>query len=545
MAAPVTAETKALVDEPVNILMVDDQPAKLLSYEAILRDLGENLVKANSARDALAQLLKADFAVILVDVCMPEHDGFELVEMIREHHRFREIPVIFVSAVQLTDLDRMKGYASGAVDFVSVPVVPAILRAKVAVFADLYRKTRDLERFNRELEQRVLEQTAELRANEKALKETDVRKNEFLAMLAHELRNPLAPMQSSLELLKRLNTNEPTIASIAETCERQLNQLTRLINDLMDVSRITRNKLEMVSEVVDVNRLLDNALESTSSLIEGSNQKLSITRPQEAVLIQGDGVRLLQVLSNLINNANKYTPEGGEIHIDVAGKEDEVIFLVRDNGVGIEPSEIDHLFQPFYQANRTLNRSHAGLGIGLTLVKNIVEKHHGTIEVKSNGLNCGAEFTVRIPRKEQAAVRIGVDMSAPQESQSDKRRILVVDDNKDAADTLARLLKHLGHDSTAVYDGYSALELCETLKPDIVFMDIGMPEMDGFETARQLRNKEFGRNIMLVALTGWGQDQDRQRSAEAGFDKHLVKPVGFDILDQVLIEYQAWSPAVS
>ena len=544
MAAPVTLSPINRVDDPVNILMVDDQPAKLLSYEAILRDLGENLVSASSAREALANLLKTDFAVILVDVCMPEHDGFELVEMIREHHRFREIPVIFVSAVQLTDLDRLKGYASGAVDFVSVPVIPTILRAKVAVFADLFRKTRDLARLNRELEQRVFEQTAELRETEKALKETDRRKNEFLAMLAHELRNPLAPMQNSLELLKRLNLKEPSVQGIADTCERQLSQLTRLINDLMDVSRITRDKLEMRSDLVDVGGIVSNAIESTKTLLENSQQTLQLRRPDGPVLINGDSVRLLQVLSNLINNAHKYTPVGGEIHVCVDANSRDVTFSVRDNGAGIDEHDLTHLFEPFYQANRTIDRSHGGLGIGLTLVKSIVEKHNGAIEVRSEGLNKGSEFIVRIPRKMQSkSVENGAQNEPPTQVEPAMRKVLVVDDNLDAADTLVRLLKHLGHDAVSVYDGASAIEKIEAIQPNIVFMDIGMPEMDGYETARRIRSQSWGRSVMLAALTGWGQDQDRAKSAEAGFDLHLVKPVGFDRLETVLAQYDDWQAA--
>ena len=286
VVAPVVCKHKMDTESKVNILLVDDQPAKLLSYEAILKDLDENLVKASSGREALAQLLKADFAVILVDVCMPEQDGFELVETIRAHHRFRQTAIIFVSAIQLDDFDRIKGYASGAVDYVSVPIVPEILRAKVRVFVDLYRKTRQLENMNTELEERVLERTAKLRETEEALREADRRKDVFLATLAHELRNPLAPMRSSLELLN-LDGSEQLSIRATEVLDRQLRQMTRLIDDLMDLSRITRNSLELRKERFDLG-LLNGAIEAIRPTIEAARQELHVATPEDPVEIEAD-----------------------------------------------------------------------------------------------------------------------------------------------------------------------------------------------------------------------------------------------------------------
>lgn len=531
-------------DGKVNILLVDDQPAKLLSYEAILKDLNENLVKASSATEALERLLKSDFAVILVDVCMPEQDGFELAEMIRAHHRFHHTAIIFVSAIQFTDMDFIKGYATGAVDYVSVPIVPEVLRAKVAIFADLYRKTIQLERVNEELEERVLERTAKLRETEEALREADHRKDVFLATLAHELRNPLAPMKSSLELLKLGQTSDQIRLHAADVMERQVGQMTRLIDDLMDLSRITRNCLELRRTPVDVARILDEAIEASRPVIDRSRHQLHLKLPPEPVVICADPARISQVLSNLLNNAAKYTPEGGTITLEARSDGEDLWLSIRDNGVGMLSEELHKVFEPFYQIKD--RDSGAGLGIGLTLVRTIVELHGGDVSAFSEGSGLGTEVTVRLPlpiggiqaNVEAGSDKTGLDVRC-------KRRVLVVDDNHDAAQTLSLLLEHLGNDVAMASDGLEALEVAERFRPELVIMDLGMPGMNGYEAVKQMRATPWGKHLMFVAVTGWGQNEDRSRSASAGFDRHFVKPVSASAFHEIFEELETRAAAHS
>ena len=516
-------------DEKVNILLVDDLPSKLLAYEAILGELGENLIKATSAKEALEVLLKQDVAVILVDVCMPEQDGFELVEMIREHHRFQQTAIIFVSAVQMDDLDRIKGYASGAVDYISVPIVPEILRAKVTVFIDLYRKTTQLAKLNLELEERVEERTSELAKTEDALRQADRRKDEFLATLAHELRNPLAPMRTSLDILRQLQIKDPLIDRAAETMERQLSQMTRLIDDLMDVSRITRNRLEMRKERITLSEVLRNGVESSRSIIDAAKQTLTLKAPEEDVFLNADAIRISQVIANLLNNASKYTPDGGKISLEAEADDENVLIKVRDDGIGIDAEDLPHLFEPFYQVSRSVERSQGGLGIGLTLVRTIIEMHGGSVSAQSAGFGKGTEFLVRIPRDVSKQVDQSASNGAATQEYSPRssRRVLVVDDNRDAAESLTMLLRFSGHEVVTAHDGLQALEDAKEFRPELILMDLGMPGMSGYEAAKALRGEPWGAEIVLVALTGWGQEEDRKRTKEAGFDRHLVKPIEF------------------
>jgi signal transduction histidine kinase len=524
----------AKVTEQVNILLVDDQPAKLLTYEAILRDLGENLVKATSAREALQQLLKRDFAVILVDVCMPEQDGFELVEMIRSHHRMEQTAIIFVSAVQLTDIDLMRGYAKGAVDYVSVPVVPAILRAKVAIFVDLYRKTRQLERMNEDLERHVQERTSELRDIEQALMESNRRKDEFLALLAHELRNPLAPMQSSLDLLHKAGPSEEVVKTVEDVWRRQLAQMTRLIDDLMDISRITRNSLELRVAETSVDPIIANAVECVQSAIDQARQTLSVTSPERAPMVNGDAARLAQVLSNLLNNASKYTQPGGNLSLTVTENGGEIEFSVRDDGVGLAPDDLARVFEPFQRVGAWTDQSKGGLGIGLTLVKTIVESHGGSVKVSSAGLGKGSEFSIIIPSLKGRSRETANKVLPQEETVPEGKRILVVDDNRDAAQMMKMLLSHLGHTVEVANDGRGAVRIATGFRPSAILMDIGMPEMDGYEAARTIRNTNWGKEVFLIALTGWGQKEDRAKSENAGFDLHLVKPAGLAEISKAL-----------
>ncbi|HUQ97896.1 MAG TPA: response regulator [Gemmatimonadaceae bacterium] len=521
-----TSTTTTTRIDRVNILLVDDQPAKLLSYQTILSSLGETLIAVTSASEALECLLKNDIAVVLVDVCMPELDGYELAAMIRQHPRFQQTAIIFVSAVMVNDLDRLRGYECGAVDYVPVPVVPEILRAKVSVFADLYRKTRALERLNNDLEERVTERTSALEATTAALQDADRRKDEFLAMLAHELRNPLAPIRTAVQLLRLKELDPPQRARARDVIERQVEHLVTLIDDLLDVSRITRGMITLQREPVLVGAIVARAVETARPAIDAQRHELTLELADELITVDGDKTRLVQVLANILHNASKFTDPGGRIHLKVAREGAQVAISISDNGIGISPELMPKVFELFTQVHSKSERAQGGLGIGLALVRRLTEMHGGTVTVRSDGLGLGAEFTVRIPTLGAEKVGTTQASESPAIAVTEPRRILVVDDNLDAAESLMLRLQLAGHDVRAVHDGLQALETGKAFKPDIVLLDLGMPKMDGCEAARRIRRTSWGKSVTLIALTGWGQQQDRQRTFEAGFDVHLVKPVG-------------------
>ena len=506
----------------VNILLVDDQPAKLLTYEAILGDLGDTLITAASAAEALQQLLRSDIAVVLIDVCMPELDGFELAAMIRQHPRFQRTAIIFVSAVMLTELDRLRGYEIGAVDYVPVPVVPEILRAKVAVFADLYRKSRALERLNAELEHRVGERTAALAAVTDALKEADRRKDEFLAMLAHELRNPLAPIRTAVQLLRLKELSDPQRASARDIIERQVEHLVTLIDDLLDVSRITRGMIALQREPVLIAAIVARAVETVRPAIDARGHRLVLEMPDELLSVDGDKTRLVQVVANVLHNAAKFMEPGGAIALQVARDGGEAVIAVTDTGVGISAELLPTVFELFTQGQRA-EASHGGLGIGLALVRRLTEMHGGTVRAESDGPGRGTRLTVRLPLLTSEGA--GAERPPADRPPVAPRRVLIADDNHDAAVALSLLLELDGHDVRTVFDGQEALAVGDSFVPEVVLLDLGMPKLDGYDAARRMRERPWGRTARLIALTGWGQPQDRTRSAAAGFDVHLVKPV--------------------
>jgi len=645
-------------DDRLNILLVDDQPGKLLTYETILAELGENLIKATSARTALAHLLREDVAIVVMDVSMPDVDGFELASMIRQHPRCQKTAIIFVSAVHLSDIDRLKGYETGAVDYLQVPVVPQVLRAKIRVLADLHRKTNRLTRWNAELERRVEERTQALEASatrlreseerfrslaermphlvwesdaqgnatyhsrrwfdytgasseeslgdrwlshfhpddrnfvlsewhkaigsageyaldievrlrrgdgayrwfrltgepvpdatgavdkwvgtctdieerrraEEGLREADRRKDEFLAMLAHELRNPLAPIRNTVKLLRQSGHSDAASEWGRDVIERQVEQLTRLVDDLLDVSRITRGKIQLQLEPLDLATVVAGAVETSRPVIDLRRHRLQLSLPDEPVRVQGDLVRLTQVVSNLLNNAAKFQEERGEIALGVAREGDQAVIRVRDRGVGIPTEMLGKVFDLFAQVERSVDRSEGGLGIGLSLVKNLVELHGGTISAASRGRGHGSEFVVRLPcsTADQAAAE-RESPSAPEAGLVRPLRVLIVDDNRDAAESLAMVLGMRGYDASVCHDGFAALEAAQRTQPQIVLLDLGLPGLDGFEVCRQLRRQGLDK-AHIVAITGYGQDDDRRRTREAGFDDHFVKPVDPDRL---------------
>jgi len=362
------------------------------------------------------------------------------------------------------------------------------------------------------------------------LAETDRRKNEFLATLAHELRNPLAPISNMIEVVKRAGDNGELLKQAHETIERQLAQMVRLVDDLLDLNRITHDRLELRRSEVDLATVIEQAVEVARPLIDAAGQKLTIDLPDDAIYLNADQARLAQVFGNLLNNSCKYTRPNGAISLSARRNgNDEVLVSVRDNGAGIPPDKVDSIFDMFMQVDRSSDRSQSGLGIGLTLVKRLVEMHGGSIEVHSDGEEQGSEFVVHLPIiSKPAVVSAPVSHVAPESSA--QRRILIVDDNRDSADSLAMLFEITGNQTYLAHDGVEALESIEKYHPEVVLLDIGLPKLDGHEVCRRVREQPWGKDIRIIALTGWGQEDDRRKSEEAGFNGHLVKPVDYDKL---------------
>jgi signal transduction histidine kinase len=557
--------------DKVNILLVDDQPARLLSYETILGELGQNLICARSGVEALARLMKDEFALVLLDVSMPGMDGFETAAMIHDHPRFERTPIIFITGVHDSEFDRLKGYKLGAVDYVSIPVVPEILRSKVLVLVELHCQRLELQKLNRSLADanQQLEQTnttlqaeknrelealnqhlqkantelaasndalqaeiAERARAEAALLEADRHKDEFLAILAHELRNPLAPIRNAVEIMSRFPIDNPKLKWSRDVIDRQAMHLTRLVDDLLDISRITRGTIRLAQEPVRSETIIARAVEALQPMISEHRHELSIDCPDGSLMVRGDLTRLVQILGNLLNNAAKYTNDGGRIHLSVRRDAGFVEFRVKDNGIGIAPGSQAKLFNLFSRLETTDDRTPGGLGIGLALVRKLVEMHSGEVAVRSAGIGLGSEFVVRIPLLDNmpASTVLAARSSAAQA----RHRILVADDNPDALESLALLLECDGHEVWKAANGAEAFALAEKCQPHLALLDIGMPVLDGYEAARRIRSETWGKGMMLVALSGWGQSSDVQRSRESGFDSHLVKPASFDALAQLL-----------
>jgi signal transduction histidine kinase/DNA-binding response OmpR family regulator len=673
-------------ESKIDILIVDDLPEKLLVYETVLAELGENLVTVRSGAEALKLILRQEFAVILLDVLMPGMDGLETARLIRQRRRSKHTPIIFITAFA-DEVRATEGYAHGAVDYIPTPIVPEVLRAKVSVFVELFRMRRqvafqaeeqakraaaeeaarrsafladasraltssldfdvtvrrllgtvvpglaDLAAVTRaaapdrawrselawsagpgaspvfqsltdsdaphdqlrDAHDRVLAGLGPVRLNpldipfpggegrvrsavilplvargrtlgaltlaqsrpDRALdpadvalaedlagragvaldnallvrdiQESDRHRGEFLAMLAHELRNPLAPIRNATYLLRLLPLQDETLIECRDVIDRQVTHLVRLVDDLLDVSRISQGKIRLKRERAKVEDIVAIALEATRPLIEEKRHRLEVSLPAPPATLDADPARVSQVVSNLLHNAAKYTDPGGHLWLEVCRDGEEFVFRVRDTGVGIPDDVLPRVFDLFAQADRSLDRSQGGLGIGLTLVRRLVEMHGGTVRAFSEGSGKGSEFVVRLPATspEEAAPSAFAKPGdrAPSDEAASRRRVLVVDDNVDAASSLASLLQIHGHEVHTTNDGPSSLSAAARFRPDVVLLDIGLPGLSGYEVARRLRQDATTRGATLVALTGYGQEEDRAQSAEAGFDHHLVKPV--------------------
>lgn len=371
----------------------------------------------------------------------------------------------------------------------------------------------------------------ERKAAEQALRDADQRKDEFLAMLAHELRNPLAPITNSVHILRLADDVDPTLEKVREILERQTNHLARLVDDLLDVTRIAQGKIELRPERIELAAVVRNAVEASRPLIDASRQQLAISLPTEPIMLQADPTRLAQVVSNLLNNAARYTPAGGQIWLSAGVEHKQAVLVVRDNGQGIPREELSRIFDKFAQVASAAGNLQGGLGIGLTLARTLVELHGGSIEAHSEGLGHGSQFTVRLPLTEAKPLLSLPKTAGPQIAAAETSlKILIVDDARDSAFILSKLLQTLGHEALTADSATSALEIVHRERPHVVISDIGMADMDGYELARQMRQDPALRDVLLVALTGYGHQRDRQRALEAGFDHHVIKPVSFATL---------------
>lgn len=501
--------------EPVYFLLVDDREENLLSLEGLLRREGLVLLKASCGTEALELLLLHDVALAILDVQMPGMDGFELAEFMRGSERSRRVPIIFLTAGNADRQRRFRGYEAGAVDFLHKPIEPDILRSKAEVFYELYL------------------QRQQLSHQRDALELADHRKNEFLAVLAHELRNPLTPIRFGLDMM-RMSPDRPVSSETQAMMDRQLTHLVRLIDDLMDVSRISQGKIDLRLADVTVQSALQNALESTRQLFESRGHSLTQKIPLEPLWLHADATRIVQVLSNLLNNAAKYTPDGGQIDLSVAQIDRTVVISIKDDGIGVPEEMLSQIFDLFTQVQKPGERSPSGLGIGLALARQLVELHRGSLTASSAGLSSGSTFTLQLPLRDSDTQLI------PEHSQHLQKRsslkVLVVDDNITSAETTGQILAMVGHHITLAHNGSTALEIAEKLNPEVIILDIGMPEMNGYEVCRALRSNPLFAQTLIIAQTGWGQDKDRQNAEVAGFDHHLTKPVDFRVLSDLLAQ---------
>jgi signal transduction histidine kinase len=543
--------------QPVNILLVDDQPAKLLSYETILGELGENLIRASSGNEALGHLLKKEVAVVLVDVCMPELDGFELASMIRQHPRLQKTAIILVSGVFVEDTHRLKGYTSGAVDYVSVPIIPEILRAKVSVFADRFRKSEELQKLNRDLEERVAARTQEIEAQTSRLRQSEERlrlalqhaeqareeaeaanrlKDQFLAVLSHELRSPLSAILGWVQLLRTGRLDQAAQQKAVETISRNAQLQTRIISDILDVSSILAGKLRLKTERVDLPSVITAALDTLRPAAKAKSIQVTADVGSTGLAIPGDPVRLQQTVWNVLSNAIDFAPEGGHVEIRLETSGTQVTVTILDDGPGIRPDFLPYIFDRFRQEDSSSTRPHHGLGLGLALVKHLVELHGGSVTAGNRTDRSGAIMTIALPNEASSPERVDAPSGVQRPSAEDGEwldaaphlqgiRVLIVDDAPDTGEVLAEILRRCGAQVRVAQSVSDALHAFERDPPDVVLADIEMPEEDGYGLLRKVRALPSGGTIPVAALTAYASEQDRTNVLNAGFAMHVPKPV--------------------
>ena len=528
--------------EKPKILVVNDDANSLFALTSLLAQWAEQesyeVLAARSGQEALRQVLMHDFAVILLDVNMPGMDGFETAEAIHQRARSADIPIIFITAFLADELDRLKAYQRGAVDFLFTPVIPQILYAKIAVFVALAVKNEELKKQARQLSQRTTELTA---TNKRLTREIEDRqvaerqnhaKDEFLAMLGHELRNPLSAISSAASLIGLPGVSTDGVQRAKKIIQRQSQHLGRIVDDLLDLSRAMSGKILLNRAPLDLSALVAHTLETFRAT--GRSGDYQLIQDLDPGWIEGDPTRLEQIASNLIDNALKYTPPGGRIEVRTWTENEDVVLSVRDTGVGISADLLPHVFDVFVQGSSTLDRAQGGLGIGLSLVRRLTELHGGSIEAESKGPGGGSTFTLRLARIEHQAAPVPTPAPAAQGREPGKPSVLLIEDNEDGREMMAMMLSCYGYEVQYAEDGLRGLEVAARFRPDLALVDIGLPGIDGYEVARRLRADPATRDIKLIALTGYGLAEDLRRVLDAGFDRHLVKPVDIDHLMEVI-----------
>jgi signal transduction histidine kinase len=533
-------------DERATVLIVEDDLGLAHLVRARLERAGHIAETAATAEEGMERVRRGGVDLLVLDQRLPSGvSGLQLYERIKAAGF--EAPAILATGFS-DEATLLQALRAGVRDFVPKAadylnyLVPAVARVLKEVrtereLAESRAGAREALRRQRELETEIAERKIAEKEREKAqqaLRDADQRKDEFLAMLAHELRNPLAPIRNALEMLKLVEASPELQRQTREMMERQVQLMVRLVDDLLDVSRITCGKIELRKEPIELAAVVARAVETARPVIEARNHGLTTDIAPGSLLLQGDLVRLGQVVANLLNNASKYMAPGGRIWLKGGREGDQIVLHVRDAGIGIAPEMLPQVFDLFTQADHPPSLSQGGLGIGLTLVRRLVEMHGGKVEAYSEGLGKGSEFVVRLPALPDAHPSTGERKKDAAAGPAPARRVLVVDDNVDSADSLAELLRVWGHEVQAVYDGSQALAAAPGFRPEVALLDIDMPDMSGYELARQLRTRDGLDGTAYVALTGYGQEEDRRRSAAAGFRAHLVKPVDPEALRQLL-----------
>ncbi|HEX5064222.1 MAG TPA: response regulator [Kofleriaceae bacterium] len=527
-----------------DILVVDDNDTNLIAIEAALQPLGRKMVLARSGVEALARLLEQDFALIILDVAMPGMDGFETARLVRSRARNRATPIIFITGLSWQDDEILRGYELGAFDFLMKPIRPEVLRAKATVFIELQQRTLELSQKADELRQEQAraherELTMQRRRFEAEVLErqmaqmadADRRKDEFLAILAHELRNPLQPLQTAVELMEH-NPSEPVPERVRGIIQRQVHHIGRLVDDLLDVARFQTGKLDLRREPLALDAIVSEAVNDSKPSADSRQQNVSVKGEGAPPIVYGDTLRLVQVLTNLLSNAIKYTNPGGTIDVRWGTLGGHGFVKVTDNGRGIPGPLLPRIFDMFVQ-ERTTPDGKGGLGLGLGLVKRLVELHQGSVHASSPGPDKGATFEVRLPLADDETIAKFQPPRTKTGPNERPLRAVVCDDAADLRELVADLLRMKGHEVTVVEDGPSAVRVITAEKPDVALIDIGLPDMDGYEVARTIR-RDMTHRVRLIAMTGYGQAADRATALQAGFDAHIVKPASADKIMRAL-----------
>jgi signal transduction histidine kinase len=549
-----------MADGPIRVLLIEDDEDDFILAKDLFRELPPGAFHLDRVADfpaALEALEECSHDLYLVDYRLGKYTGLELISEARL--RGCKAPLIMLTGQQEREID-VQAMQAGAVDYLVKDRLDAPMLERSMRYALQQKRHEDLiRRVNQELEERVRERTAELdnlnralrsevqerQRAEELVREASQRKDEFLATLAHELRNPLAAISSAMQLLQPLPADVNQVGELHQIMQRQLEQLVRLIDDLMDMSRISRGKLTLRRERVAVSEVIHAALDVSRPFVNAGNHELEVVQPSEQLVIDADRVRIAQIVGNLLVNSAKYTPNGGKIRLCVKQQDQQAVIEVEDNGIGIPPAMLPRIFELFTQVDSSKTRSHGGLGIGLTLVKTLVEMHSGSVEAFSEGENRGSRFTVRLPLAETASVSSTGQSPPLALNQLPHLRVLIVDDNESAAYLLQRLLHRLQQEVTTVNNASAALDMLRSTKPDVVISDIGMPEMSGYDLARAIRARTDITQPTLIALTGYGKDTDRLEAVRSGFDFHMCKPVSLEALAQIFAMLNGDSTPVS